>query len=308
MEKETFRFRIENLLMLIAAFFWALGHPLGKIIVEKVHPFQLGTVTLAIGFICMLLFCMSTGRMKQLGKLSGKTFLLSLLLGVFGFFLYQIFTFSALKRIPASMNAILISSNVIFITLLAKLFLKEKIRFLRIVGIFFAAVGVVFVIFNQGFTLESRISIIGCAFSICAAIVFSLYSISAKRILEENDPIVIVTIALFSGSLLLAILSSLTVGLRPLFQVGPRIWIMMIILGAGMIGISYPIWFTCLKRLPASHISLYIYIVPVFAVILSLAILRERFMWMFWLGAALVLGGIITANVFASREKVEANK
>ena len=53
---------------------------------------------------------------------------------------------------------------------------------------------------------------------------------------------------------------------------------------------------------------LYIYIVPVFAVILSLAILRERFLWMFWLGTALVLGGIITANVFASREKGQANK
>jgi drug/metabolite transporter (DMT)-like permease len=305
MEKEKFRFKIENLLMLIAAFFWALGHPLGKIIVQKIHPFQLGTVTLTIGFICMILFCISTGRLKKFVRLSGRTFLLSLFIGVLGFFLYQIFTFSALKRIPASMNAILISSNVIFITLLAGLFLKEKIRFLRIVGIIIAAAGVIFVIFNQGFALDSSISIIGCMFSIGAAIVFSLYTISAKRILEENDPVVIVTIALFSGALLLAILTSLTVGLGPLLQAGSRLWILMGILGVGMIGISYPIWFTCLKRLPASHISLYIYMVPVFAVILSLAILGERFQWLFWLGAILVLGGIVTANVFTSRGRTQ---
>ena len=38
---------------------------------------------------------------------------------------------------------------------------------------------------------------------------------------------------------------------------------------------------------------------PVFAVILSLIILRERFSWLFWVGGACILGGIIITNRFA---------
>jgi hypothetical protein len=41
--------------LLLATLFWALGHPLGRIILQTVHPFQLGA-TLAIGF------CVFPGR------------------------------------------------------------------------------------------------------------------------------------------------------------------------------------------------------------------------------------------------------
>ena len=70
MAKRTRGIRIEYFLMLIVTFFWALGHPLGKIIVQRVHPFQLGTVTLGTGFIGLLIFLIVTGRIKKLAKIS----------------------------------------------------------------------------------------------------------------------------------------------------------------------------------------------------------------------------------------------
>ena len=33
--------------LLLATLFWAFGHPLGRIILQTVHPFQLGTMTLS---------------------------------------------------------------------------------------------------------------------------------------------------------------------------------------------------------------------------------------------------------------------
>lgn len=308
MERRGPRFRIEHLLMPVATFFWALGHPVGRIILKELHPFQLGSVTLAVGFICLLLFCALTGRIGSLVKLPKKDLLLSLLLGVLGFFLYQILTFSALKRIPASMNAILISTNVILIMLFAAIFLGERIGRNRVIGILTAGVGVVFVIFNRGFILGSKVGILGCLFSMGAAVVFSLYSVFAKRILAQNDPVVIVTLALFSGAVLLVILASRTVGMEGLVRAGAVTWLLMLLLGIGMIGISYPIWFFCLKRLPASQISIYIYMTPMFAVILSLIILQERFSWLFWLGGALILGGIVTVNVFSKGEGVRRQR
>ena len=65
----------------------------------------------------------------------------------------------------------------------------------------------------------------------------------------------------------------------------------MILLGVSMIGFAYPAWFETLKRLPASRASVFVYLTPVFAVILSFLILDERFTWLFYVGSGAGAGG-----------------
>ncbi len=295
--------RIEYFLMVIVCFFWAIGHPLGRMIAQSVHPFQIGALTLNTGFIGLLIYLIASKKIKKIFRLPLRDILISLGLGVFGFFFYQILTFSALERIPASINAVLISNNVVFIAILAAIILKERISPASIIGIALAISGVVFVTFNQGFSLaEGNIDLIGFSFSLLAALSFALYSVIGKRILATNDPLIISAIALFSGAVLLSILTASTVGFSQAFTAGWQTVSILLLLGLTMIGIAYPLWFTCLKKLPASHVSIYIYLTPVFAVILSLIILRERFSWLFWIGGALILGGIIITNRFSSRQ------
>jgi len=310
MTKEKGSIRIEYFLMLIVSFFWAIGHPLGRIIVSRVHPFQIGAVTLSTGFVGLLIFLIISGRIKKVSELSSRELLVSLGLGVFGFFCYQILTFSALARIPAYMNAVLVSTNVVFIALLAALILKERILPARITGIAIALLGVVLVTFNTGFALArdgGSINLLGCAFSLLAALSFSLYSVIGKKILTSNDPLIVAALALFSGAVLLNLFTSVTVGYTDIFRAGWPTFLLMVFLGLTMIGIAYPLWFTCLKRLPASHASIYIYLTPVFAVILSLIILRERFSWLFWVGGGCILGGIIITNRFAVVKEKSVN-
>lgn len=302
MEKKN-KIRIEYFLMIIATFFWAIGHPLGRILVQKVHPFQLGTITLITGFIGLIIFLIASGKIRKIFKLSRRDTLISLALGVFGFFLYQILTFSALARIPASMNSILVSNSVIFIVILAALILKERIGPARLIGIVLALCGVVLVTFNKGFSFEvgtGRIDLLGCSFSILAALSSALYSVIGKRVLVSNDPLIVAVLALFSGTVLLTTLTASTVGFSEIFLAGWPTILIMVFLGLTMIGIAYPLWFFCLKRLPASQISIYLYLTPIFAVILSFIIIHERFSWLFWIGGAFILGGIIIINKFAS--------
>ena len=74
MEKRAFPFRIEYIFMLIAAFFWALGHPLGKIVLRTVHPFQLGAVNLIAGFLSLLIYLTLAGRLRDVFKISRYQF------------------------------------------------------------------------------------------------------------------------------------------------------------------------------------------------------------------------------------------
>jgi drug/metabolite transporter (DMT)-like permease len=297
MDEPRFRFRPEYLLMVLTTFFWAIGHPLGRIILREVHPFQLAAVNLSVGFFCLLLYLLAAGKLKGLFRMSRRDFMGSCFLGVFGFFTYQIGTFSALARIPASMNAVLVATNVVLVVVLSALFLRERVPALRILGVLIALTGVVFITFNQGFVLDGRVDLVGVAFSLSAAVSFALYTILGKRILSRNDPLLVSALALFAGAVLLDVVTGATVGFGSLRQAGGLTWGLMLPLGATMIGVAYPLWFYCLKRLPASHVSVFIYMTPTFAVILSLVILGERFAWPFWMGAALVLGGIAVANL-----------
>jgi drug/metabolite transporter (DMT)-like permease len=226
-----------------------------------------------------------------------RDFLGSCALGVLGFFTYQIGTFSALARIPASMNAVLVATNVVLVVLLSSLILRERIPPLRVLGVLVALTGVVFITFNQGFVLDGRVDLTGVAFSLSAAVSFALYTVLGKRILSRNDPLLVSSLALFTGAVLLDVLTAATSGFGGLRSAGGLAWGLMLLLGVTMIGVAYPLWFFCLKRLPASHISVFIYMTPTFAVVLSLLILGERFAWLFWLGACLVLVGIAVANL-----------
>jgi drug/metabolite transporter (DMT)-like permease len=294
---KTTKFRIEYAFMLLFAFFAALGHPLGRIIVREMHPILLGTMSLLVGLFVLALYVACSGRMKMLLGLKGKDVLLSAGIGIFGFFFFQILTFSALSRIPASVNAFLINTSVVYISLLAAAVLKERIPVNRVAAIVLALVGMLFVVFNRGFQFQRAVDLLGCLFSILGAIVFSIYSVFGKKLLERNDPVVIVTVAVLSGSIFLVIFSGLTVGYASLSGVSMGSWLLTILLGATMIGLAYPLWFIGLKRLPASHVSLYIYMAPLFAVLLSFIILRETFGWLFWIGALLILGGIVLASM-----------
>lgn len=291
------RLRIEHLFMLIFAFFAALGHPLGRIIVREMHPIQLGTVTLLIGLVVLILYIMFTGRLKSLFRIDKKDILLSAGIGVFGFFFFQILTFSALARIPASVNAFLINTSVVYISLLAAVFLKERIPLIRILAIALALMGVVLVVFNRGFRLERAAPLLGCLFSILGAIAFAIYSVFGKKLLQRNDPINVVAIAVFSGAVLLSIFTRFSIGYTSLVNIGGKTWLLTILLGATMIGLAYPMWFLSLRRLPASHVSVYLYMTPLFAVLLSFLILHETFGWLFWIGGLLILGGIVLSGL-----------
>jgi drug/metabolite transporter (DMT)-like permease len=181
----------------------------------------------------------------------------------------------------------------------------------RIIGIAMALIGVVLVTFNAGFSLEEGVGGIdplGVAFSLMAALSFAVFSIVGKKVLASNDPLVITAVAIFSGAVLLAVLTASTVGFSGLFDSGWVTISLSVFLGLTMIGISYPIWFICLKRLPATHASIYIYLTPVFAVVLSLVILDERFSWLFWVGGILILTGIIITNRFAQDRSIKRKK
>jgi drug/metabolite transporter (DMT)-like permease len=120
---------------------------------------------------------------------------------------------------------------------------------------------------------------------------------------QRNDPLIVTALALLSGAVLLSVFTGFTVGYTSLGTADTTTWTLMILLGVTMIGFAYPAWFACLKMLPASRISIFVYMTPVFAVVLAFLILDERFSWLFYAGGALVLGSVVVSTVAPSAKE-----
>ncbi len=69
--------------MLVVTFFWAVGHPLGSIILRYIHPFQLAALNLVIGCAGLFIFLLISGKLRGLRSFTAGETLRSMALGVF---------------------------------------------------------------------------------------------------------------------------------------------------------------------------------------------------------------------------------
>jgi len=64
--------------MVVTTFFWAFGHPLGRIILRSVHQIQLGSINLIIWFLILLAYLALTGKTRSPFLLPARDLLASI--------------------------------------------------------------------------------------------------------------------------------------------------------------------------------------------------------------------------------------
>lgn len=129
----------------ISAIFAALVTIFGKIGVQGVDS----TLATSVRAVIMAVFLVGTslalGKFSLLSSLSGKPFYFIVLSGIAGA-LSWLFYFFALKHGPASVVAVLDRLSVVFIFILAALFLGEAVTGKSLIGISMIVVGAVLMI------------------------------------------------------------------------------------------------------------------------------------------------------------------
>ena len=131
-------------LALLSAAFAALVAIFGKMGIEKVDSTVATTIRAAIMFLTMLALTLATGKISGISGIRDKALLFIVLAGVAGA-LSWIFYFWALKVGKASQVAPLDRLSVLFVIVLAALFLGEKIGWKTGVGALIMTVGAVLV-------------------------------------------------------------------------------------------------------------------------------------------------------------------
>lgn len=241
---------------------------------------------LAVGGFMLL----SEGRLPL--PESGRDWGLIWALGFFGIFLYGLCFFFGLQRIPAGRGALVVALNPAVIVMTAWLIGKERMTPRKAIGSLIALAGCLTVIGNgdplalfQGTVGLGEWLIVGCVMS------WTAYTFIGWQASGRFSPLATTFYASLSGAVLL--------GLAALVQgnIDPAAWSWRVWSGMGFLAIfgtaiAYT-WFTdAVHRLGAGHASIFINLVPVFAVLQAALLLDERLGLAVLAGGALVIAGV----------------
>lgn len=210
-----------------------------------------------------------------------------------------IFYYIGIGRTNGTNTALLTSCISFFTVLLAPIFFKsDKLTLPKICGSVIGFIGVIVVIGN--FSFES-ISLVGDGLILMSTLCAASGNIFSKKIADGKNPMEITAFQLLSGGIILVILGLVLGGRISFSNIESVIYLIIL---ASCSAVAFSLWTTLLKYHPASIISVFNLLVPVFGTILSGLILGENiFRIEILISLILIITGIVLVNITFKERK-----
>lgn len=171
---------------------------------------------------------------------------------------------------------------------------SERLTPYKISGIILGFGGVV-LIFSDGIHWEDQLALLGMLGVLASTVMQGASLILIKKHGSDLNPITLNFVSMFVGTLAVAVLALV-------FENGELIVFdakgigSIVYLGTLGTVVTFVTYFWLLKRVEVVYLSLVSFVTPVVAVMLGAIVLRESLAPNTFLGAALVLGGLLVAN------------
>jgi drug/metabolite transporter (DMT)-like permease len=216
------------------------------------------------------------------------------LLGFLGITFHQWLQSTALLTVQASTTAWVVATTPVFIAILSWLFLHEKLNWLQVSGIIFAAFGVLLVVSKGSIKdiLSGTYGTTGDILIAISALNWAIFSILSSRGLKKYQPTQMMFFVMLIGWLLTSILFFAGRGFSDISHITWTSFAGICFLGIFCSGLAYIAWYDGLQALPATQIGSFLYIEPLVAVIVAWAILGERIVLMTLIGGVIILLGV----------------
>lgn len=216
--------------------------------------------------------------------------------GLCGVTLYFLFQNVALSYTQAANASVLTSIAPLFTALVSRVLLREKLKPNFFLGFSAAIAGIILISFNGSVVL--RLNPLGDLLSVMAALVWAFYSVTIKTLPQGAGEVLRVTRKVFSYGLIF------TLVLLPFFDFHPGLERMfvpanllnMLFLGVIASALCYLTWNHAVHVLGPVRTSVYIYLIPVVAIVFSAIVLHETITVVSGAGMALIMTGMIISE------------
>lgn len=281
--------------LILTAFFWGGTFVAGRMLSDGMGAFSAAFLRFLTASICLVWFMYS--RAGGLPVLNKKGWVGVCLLGATGVFAYNAFFFTGLQTVPAGRAAVIVSTNPIFITLLAALFFGEKLTPRKGLGICLSVTGATIAIsrgdpvslFSGGLS-SGDLAIFGGVASWLA------YSLLGKRMMGFLTPHAAITYSCITGTVMLFPFA-LYEGLVGDFA-GYTASHFLCILYLGVLGtvVGFTWFYEAINEIGASRAAVFINFVPVAAILSGWFFLGEPLSISLLAGVSLVVTGVYLTN------------
>ena len=218
---------------------------------------------------------------------------------------YNFLLNSAMSYVKPGASSLLVCLNPLFTLLLAVRFLGERMTLRRLAGTVVTFAGLVVVVVYGRVGMDNSVVIplerIPYALMVVAASLgWAVYSILSKPLVGRYSPVAVNFVTLSVGTLPFFFLPDAALFAK-IGRFGGLDFFAVGFLSIGCTVIAFALWNIALKHWRASNVALFVYLNPPLTAVFAFFLLGQGITLEFFLGAAVMLSGIILATYPARR-------
>lgn len=279
---------------LSAVLLWSTVATAFKLTLAEFSPIQMLAVASIVSSMALLVICAIQGKLKQLPSTFMSNPLYYLLLGLINPFAYYIILFKAYDLLPASQAQAINYSWAITLTLMAAMFLGQKIRKQDWLACTLSYFGVI-VIATKGDVLGLNFdSPLGVGLALLSTLLWAGYWILNAK--NKTDPVVGVLLG-FLVAVPCAVGLALYEGIS-FSHISTQGWLAVTYVGLFEMGVTFVLWLSALKLTQnTARISNLIFASPFISLMLLATIIGERIHPTTLIGLMLIVTGLVIQQI-----------
>lgn len=277
--------------MAVAIFFFAIISPIGKIVLDQIHPLTLNTLRLFGAAIC---FWITSVFVRE--KVSKRDLFLLFFAAIFATVLNQGLFIIGLSKTNPVHSSLMTSMAPILTLTISAIYLKEKITFSRIVGVLIGALGAAILIFMNKQSGDHPSSVGGDILCLCAQLSYAVYLTVFLKLIKKYKPVTVSKWLFTYAFACYFAISFKDLASDHIFTLPLGIWVRIFVIAILCTYVTYTLMMTAQRTISPTVISTYNYFLPLIGAGISVALGLGTVDCYTVLATALILSGVIFVN------------
>jgi len=281
----------------LASFIWSGNFIIARGVYKEIPPISLNFYRWLVASIIIFPFALK--KFKNEWPAVKRSWLYLFFAALMGISLFNTFVYDA-GHYTTAINLALIgtTSSPIMAIIMARIFLKEKIGLLKLIGLILCISGV-FYLLSKG-NVENLLRLkfsSGDAWMLLAAFCFAVYNTMVKKRPASISPVNFLFTSFTLGTILLIPFFIWETQHSAGVNWNRDVILSILYLGIGASVICFFIWNKAIGILGAGRTVLFGNLIPIFTSLIAVIKLHEEFTWIHVVSMVLVFSGLLLANL-----------
>ncbi len=283
-------------LAVLATFIWSGNFIVARAVNKEIPPISLNFYRWFTAAI--IIFPFAFNKFKAEWNVVKQSWHYLFWISLTGIALFNTFVYIG-AHYTSAINLALIgtTSSPIMSVAFARIFLKEKVGWYKLTGMFVCIIGVLFLLAKGNFQnlLHLKFSE-GDLWVLLAAFCFAVYNTMVKKKPPGISPINFLFIIFSFGTIIVLPFFIWEMNQSPAVEWNGHLFLSILYLGLGASVICFFIWNIAIHKLGAGRTALFGNLIPIFSSMEAVLFLHEQFTWVHIVSMVLVFAGILLAN------------